>query len=482
MKNLSTKDKDKVILYAIWEEQFKVVYEGNGATTGTRKSEQVDRSLLDSNYNYTVRKNRGYTAYSKTNHQFDGWWWEANSDYSANNAKYFKDNKTNKVSWDELRRHAVSVNMPFRSVGFVALDQIKAENEIRTVNMYAQWDEPPVIDIPTDEDSKNLRTFYEGQTITEKDLLKGLILTDTEDDAMHKPLHAKVVKIEYSNGRLENGNKLPSYTVDYKGGMTSNDHLDTWFLELEKDKTVTHKVTYEVSDSAGNITQAIGEVYVKYNQFPTITAEDRYFTLEEANAGKITAEAILNKSLADGSLIVTDKEEGRFTTVGPNPKQVELLDFDAEEFKNFKEGGYRKVTIHTQDTYGPNGQGKESVSQITIYVVDDGEIPNANKAKDVRFIDEKNYNKNKDVISNADMTESEIEKRNHNGGLNVNSIWYHDAAYRDVIEKTFNKKDGKCYQYTQEQVNQIKDYVDRHGIGNIKEDDALANFANRFMK
>lgn len=76
------------------------------------------------------------------------------------------------------------------------------------------------------------------------------------------------------------------------------------------------------------------------------------------------------------------------------------------------------------------------------------------------------------------MADNQLENRNKNGGLHVNSVWYHDAAYRYVIENTFNKKDGKCYNYTTEQVNKIKAYVDRHDIGNINEDDASANFAS----
>ena len=486
VKNLTSKDGDSVILYAIWDEQLKIIYDGNGATTGTRKEEFINKSTLDQDGFYTVRKNQNYTNFDKKDSKFDGWWWEpvvADEDYSSTQHGFFRDDKINKVAYDQLRQYAKPESeLPFRAVGFTVLKNLKAANEIKVVPMYAQWDKAPEIIIPNDTDSKNLRTFYEGQLISEADLLKCLKLKDKEDDANHKPLHARVVKIEYSAGKLEDGNKQPSYSESFINGMTSNDHLDTWFLELEKDKTVTHKVTYEVTDSVGNTTQAVGEVYVKYNQFPEIAAEDRYFTLEEANAGMITAEAILNQPLSDGSIHVNDQEEGVFSTVGPNPKQVKLLDFDADEFKNFKKGGYRKVTLHTQDTYGPNGYGKETAKQIIIYVVEDGEIPDVNKAKQIRFIDKKNYDKNKDVMPPESMTESQMEEKNNNGGLYVNSIWYHDTAYRTVIENTFNKKDGKCYHYTIDQVNQMKDYVDKHGIGNIKEENALANFADQFLK
>ena len=47
------------------------------------------------------------------------------------------------------------------------------------------------------------------------------------------------------------------------------------------------------STGAGNETAREWPVKGKYNEFPVIEAEDRYFTLEEAKEGRITEEALL---------------------------------------------------------------------------------------------------------------------------------------------------------------------------------------------
>ena len=62
--------------------------------------------------------------------------------------------------------------------------------------------------------------------------------------------------------------------------MSKEELLDTWFLQLDKkDSPVTHKVVYQVKDSIGNITEESCKVKIKYNEFPVIEAQDRYFTL-----------------------------------------------------------------------------------------------------------------------------------------------------------------------------------------------------------
>ena len=46
----------------------------------------------------------------------------------------------------------------------------------------------------------------------------------------------------------------------WKDGMSSEELLDTWFLQLDKkDSPVTHKVVYQVTDSIGNIKEILIE-------------------------------------------------------------------------------------------------------------------------------------------------------------------------------------------------------------------------------
>lgn len=490
--NLTTKPNDKIVLYAVWTEQIVVVYDGNGATSGTKKQEIVEADDLEKTGAYTIKKNTGYTGYQRTDHTYMGWWKETEIEEQD---AYFKESKTNKLTFDELKsisreqqaaRLAAQPKVAFFAAGFSNIPEAVTETG-QKVTFYSVWDEKPKISVEdahgSTDSSPAIRYFYEGTKVTLDDLLKGVTVADFEDDraGLHEDLvkSLKVVKIEYSAGKLVNGTPQESYVKTFPDGMPADATLDTWFMQMEKDAVVHHKITYQATDSVGNVTTQIGEAIVVYNQFPTITAEDRYFTLKEAQAGVITEEALLDSQISEGKTYAEDQEEGFFRTPGENSKEICMLDFDAEEFTHFEETGYRVITLHTQDTYGPDGKGKETVRQFKVHVVKDGEIPDENEGKEVRFISKKYYDLNKDVDTTG-MTEEEIEELNHNGGLRVDSVWYKDPEYRALIEATFEKTKGDTYKYTLEEVEQIKAFVDEHGIGNSKEPDALKKFGEQF--
>lgn len=43
--------------------------------------------------------------------------------------------------------------------------------------------------------------------------------------------------------------------------------------------------------------------------------------------------------------------------------------------------------------------------------------------------------------------------------------WYHDPEYQAVIEAAFGKTQGTDYEFTKEDIDKIKAYVDANGIG-----------------
>ena len=423
--NLTNINNDVIDMYAVWKVvEHTVTYKPNGGNG----VEQVQK----------VRQNNGWyvkdAIFSKKWHTLESW----NTEPNGTGKRY------------ELNSYQTFLN--------------------KDLVLYAQWKitTPPTITI-----GDSSKTFYEGTTVTREDLLKNISASDViEGDITGK---LKIIKIEYAAGR--NGTEA-SYIQEWENGMLPTDRLDTWFMELPKDLSpVKHIVTFQVTADSGLSATAIQEVYVKYNEFPTIVAEDRYFTLEEAQSGKITDKVLREDAIRNGTVSAQDTEEGNFS----NQDKITLLDFDPEEFEAFTDSGYRRITYHVQDTYGPNGKGKETVKQIIVYVVKDGEIPSVETEKRVRFISQKYYDKNKDLDPER-LTPDEIEHYNANGGLNVNSKWYRDDEYRTLIENTFMKTSGKTYRFTLEQVNRIREYVEVHGIGNAKEANALEEFAKEFMK
>lgn len=478
-------------LYQVWldrnELPIRVNYIGRYADTGSVKTEIVEPGTET----YTVQKNSGYTRFSRKDYTFQGWTYKPNK-----KTPHYSEKTANVISYDDLRdiyqeqqADGITGDMfktqstkSSRSVAGIALAAMQnalsglifpaqvqaAENDqVWDVYMLDTWDK-----VPTIKWKEN--TFWEGTDVYKADLLKNIQIRDEEDGTIDV---SKLVinSITYSAGKLENGTKAASYTVNYPKGMQDSDKLDTWFMQLDKnDSPVTHVLHCSVTDSAGNVAKADITVKVKYNEFPTITAQDRYFTLEEAQGGQITKDALLKNAITDGKLSANDTEEGDLNS------KLDMVDFKASDFTSFTDSGYVTVTFHVQDSMGPGGKGKETYRQIKVYVVKDGVIEEPEKAQNIRFINKKYYDLNKGVNPDT-LSEEEKEARNGNGGLNVESKWYHDPEYQAVIEAAFGKTQGTDYEFTKEDIDKIKAYVDANGIGTTRSDAALDNFYSQFV-
>lgn len=491
-KNIKIDDNvDKGKLYQVWLNKtdlpIRVNYIGRYADSGSVKTEIVEPGTEK----YTVQKNSGYTGYSRKAYTFQGW-----ATIPSHKKPVYSEKTTNVITYDDLRdiyleqqEAGITGDMfktqsteSSRSVAGIALAAMQnalsglifpvqvqaAENDqVWDVYMLDTWDK-----VPTIKWKEN--TFWEGTDVYKADLLKNIQIGDEEDGTIDV---SKLVinSITYSAGKLENGTKAASYTVNYPKGMQDSDKLDTWFMQLDKnDSPVTHVLHCSVTDSAGNVAKADITVKVKYNEFPTITAQDRYFTLEEAQGGQITKDALLKNAITDGKLSANDTEEGNLNN------KLDMVDFKASDFTSFTDSGYVTVTFHVQDSMGPGGKGKETYRQIKVYVVKDGVIEEPEKAQNIRFINKKYYDLNKGVNPDT-LSEEEKEARNGNGGLNVESKWYHDPEYQAVIEAAFGKTQGTDYEFTKEDIDKIKAYVDANGIGTTRSDAALDNFYSQFV-
>ena len=491
-KNIKIDDNvDKGKLYQVWLNKtdlpIRVNYIGRYADSGSVKTEIVEPGTEK----YTVQKNSGYTGYSRKAYTFQGW-----AIIPSYKKPAYSEKTTNVITYDDLRdiyleqqEAGITGDMfktqsteSSRSVAGIALAAMQnalsglifpvqvqaAENDqVWDVYMLDTWDK-----VPTIKWTEN--TFWEGTDVYKADLLKNIQIMDEEDGTIDV---SKLVinSITYSAGKLENGTKAASYTVNYPKGMQDSDKLDTWFMQLDKnDSPVTHVLHCSVTDSAGNVAKADITVKVKYNEFPTITAQDRYFTLEEAQGGQITKDALLKNAITDGKLSANDTEEGNLNN------KLDMVDFKASDFTSFTDSGYVTVTFHVQDSMGPGGKGKETYRQIKVYVVKDGVIEEPEKAQNIRFINKKYYDLNKGVNPDT-LSEEEKEARNGNGGLNVESKWYHDPEYQAVIEAAFGKTQGTDYEFTKEDIDKIKAYVDANGIGTTRSDAALDNFYSQFV-
>ena len=451
-ENLPAEKNQDLTLYAIWEDRVSIRYLGNHAEEGLEKSEIVSYEDCLQN-GYRIQKNKGYTDYKRSRHTFAGW--DQRADVGAKEAA-FQENRENRISYEELRKLAAYQ----RQDG-------QPSKEMAKVKLYAIWDRAPDITAPDKE-------YFEGETVTGEELLTEVHSTDQEDGNLTEQV--RIVRIEYASGRVTEHGKADGETKVWKEGMPKEELLDTWFLQLDKkDSPVMHQVVYQVKDSIGNITEVPCKVKIKYNEFPVIEAQDRYFTLQEAQSGKITEGVLKDQAISEGKVKAEDVEEGNLSA------KLKLLDFHPEEFQKFTDSGYIMLNWYVQDSMGPDQKGKETVMPFLVYVVKDGEIPKAPKRQTVRFINEKYYRLNEAADSDS-MTEEEKEQHSKNGGLHVDSKWYQEEEYQTVIENAWRKDSGKSYRFTQEDARRAEAFVDAHGIGNSQDENALMRFANEFLK
>ena len=184
----------------------------------------------------------------------------------------------------------------------------------------------------------------EGEEELLSDAIENLLTRITSDsDFKVRVLAADAEKgildIEATEHFRQPGGKEASVTWSYESPMPEDYTVDTWPSQLaEEDSPVTHTVTFEVRDSAGNAVTATRQVIVKYDNYPEIQAEDRYFSLDEARNGLIT-EAELRSCLT-----ASDIEDGDLTD------QIELLNFNADEFKSFTDKGYVVIKTKVKDS------------------------------------------------------------------------------------------------------------------------------------
>lgn len=439
----------EITLYAVWGTKIKVNYVGNRDAQGEERSEYITLNDYRGGKTYTIRKNAEFTKYEGKDSSFSGW--NIQPDAGAKSVR-FSETQTYRLTFEQLLALAAEQQG----------NQYSSEAAVQEINLYAAWDEFPVIT------ADDVLEFYEGTEVTKEMLLQNVQAKDREDGSLTQNI--KIRQIEYADGKLEDGERQKGKKDQWKDDMPADYCMDTWFMQMDsEDSPVIHKITYHTVDSFGNETSYVWTVKVKYNQFPEMTAQDRYFTLEEARNGEVTYEKLLTDAVKEDRIQVSDLEDDELHP-GELAGKIELIDFHEEDFKTFEESGYIVITFAVKDSMGPQGEGKETLSQCTVHVVKDGEVSKPEDPGYVRFI-------------NQDYYESNLEGGNdQNGGLNTDSRWYRNPEYKEVITAAWQEGNTsrETWTFSREEVENVKEYIKEHGIGNSQEKNALSEFAVRF--
>ena len=238
-----------------------------------------------------------------------------------------------------------------------------------------------------------------------------------------------------------------------------------WAFYEDKDNLTP---TWKAGDVVRNLTaenNGVVTLYAVWDDCPWITAKDLYYTLEQAQSGYITEAEILSHASA------THREDGSPILPGTNPAVnnpavntiFNIPDYQEYEFTDLTHDAVISENLTVVDSVGNTYQ-----KQIMVYVVDT--TPVKVKPRGVtRFISEKYFN-----------------APYESGGLEDNSIWKNNSEYRAALQSAFdhfkNDTSEQIYTFTQEQILEVKEYVQENGIGNSKSPDALQKFYEQFMR
>lgn len=232
------------------------------------------------------------------------------------------------------------------------------------------------------------------------------------------------------------------------------------------DNSVVNNLT---SDFNGNVT-----LTAIWDDTPVITAQERYFTVEDSQSGRITLEELLSTAKVTDDW--DDDIAGKLT----------VKNYHAENYTQFKTDGAVKIVYTATDSSG-------NVAEVSVmaHIVDTVAVEEE-KDTYVRFIGPDYY-----------------KESYENGGLEENSIWRNDHEYAATLERAMQNRLSMTYGYneatffnipikakkaasesrdhlveqwvfTKQDIKAVKEYVNEHGIGNMKELDALAKFRIQF--
>jgi len=247
------------------------------------------------------------------------------------------------------------------------------------------------------------------------------------------------------------------------------------FLYWEDKKNDT---TYVNNDTVKSLTDEFNgavTLYAQWDDCPEITAQERWFTVDDAQNNKITLEELLSTAK------VTDDRDADIAD------KLTVKYYHPNNFNQFNTDGYIMVTYTATDS-------SDNTTEVTVKVnIVDTVAVEQEKNTYVRFIGPDYY-----------------QETFENGGLEDDSVWKKNPEYAETLERAMENRRSMTYSYnevagwfgmtlrvrkaacdtrdhlvekwvfTHEDVLAAKEYINEHGIGNMKEPDALSNFRVQF--
>ena len=317
----------------------------------------------------------------------------------------------------------------------------------------------------------------------------------TQNTVMYALWDGEIKPITYTihfDGNGSTAGEMQDINVKYDEQVTlpdndfarTTDWGDSTFMGWNRTAD-TKTIEFSNQDIVSNLSSTDGDVvtlYAIWDDCPEITAKDRYYTLKEAQEGRITVEELLTTATAN------DLEDGDITD------KLTIPNTNDEEWKKFTAAGSASITYKVTDSVG-----NTSRKTVTVYIADttpDIKYESSVRSAEygyVRFMSEKYYkNAPEDggVVENsvwklpeyAAVLESAMENRRsmtyQTGTMNIfGGLIQYDYTVPGSISCDHV---SQLWKFTREDRNKIKDYVREHGLGKYKEQDALNGFMTEF--
>jgi len=217
--------------------------------------------------------------------------------------------------------------------------------------------------------------------------------------------------------------------------------------------------SYSERQQIRNLTSIDGytfNFYAIWDYAPDLTCSDRYFTLYEAKTGIITEAELLR------TVKSTDREDG--TT------QIRVKNYSLTMFTSFTSSGELVITYITTDSRNNTTEKQVKVTIVDTDATVEGPMDFNGKKQYARFIDLRYYLKSYE-----------------NGGLESTSKWKSEVTYKDTLEAAmYNVKgeDGNwshtvnSWEFSKEDIDQVKQYVKDNGMGNSRNEEGLEPLLN----
>lgn len=291
-----------------------------------------------------------------------------------------------------------------QSLSLAALVESYGKPVTRTLNgtgydyileLNAIWNEAPIIDT-------TILEFYEGEMVKKDQLMQEIYLsdngaTDKEDGLRSKGMEyyphllddkVKIIGVDYhaiKNGYIPSKSKIVFHT-----DMPDDYFFDTYNQKgMEQNEVVSHKLTFQVEDSAGNVTVKESDIRIIYNNYPTLKVpENLIITTEElrmnpltmndlrgyAKANDIEDDAAKNQGLTDA--------DGNLINIQEKVEIVSIQDALGNTIhpENIHDVNEYFVTYSVKDRFG-----KETQKTMKLTVVEPAELA-VDQIEYVRFI------------------------------------------------------------------------------------------------